>query len=372
MGDDAVTMNIRQAKNPLTDETLVVRSVINETVDSARLKVLRALNELSNPVAQTDVAQQADISRQAASNHLAVLRDRGFINNCTAGVELTAGGLLLLDVIENCLQTVSVEGLSYLTRSNHPIGILNVLEGQSYRPSELQSAVSGSPSRPTIGRILKAFAKYGWSQDEGGQQQITPAGTRALNAYVDLERSVEQLIEKAPWLQRLPIEDATFPIQALADAELIISNPTHPSSVLWTALKLYDRQTSRFRGFCSIFNPILFHAYRGLLELGIESEAILDLPTYIEAAENSHTQYVVHSSAYSNYQPLVLDRAHTLGIGIYDTRKIAIAAYNESGSGKHIAMIVSSNERLVEWGINLYESYRAQARPASELEPNKT
>ncbi|WP_323174752.1 ArsR family transcriptional regulator [Natrialba sp. PRR66] len=356
-------------KNPLTDEKLCVRSVINETVDSARLDVLRALSELSSPIAQINIAQQADISRQAVSNHLAVLRDRGFVNSHNAGIEPTAGGLLLLDVIESCLQTVSVEELSFLTRSEHPFGILQELERQPYRPSELQSAVSSSPSRPTIGRTLKGFVKYGWSLDDGGPHRITSAGSHALNAYVDLITSVEQLIAKAPWLQRLPPEDATFPIQELADAELIISNPTHPSSVLWTALKLYDRKTSRFRGFCSIFNPILFHAYRGLLELGIESEAILDLPTYVEAAENPQTQYVVSSSGYSNYRPLVLDDAHTLGIGIYDSRKVAIAAYNESGSGKHIAMIVSSNEQLVEWGINLYDSYRERAQPASELEP---
>ncbi len=371
MGDTTVTGNIRRARNPLTGEKLVVRSVINETVDSARLNVLRAMGELSSPVVQTVVAQQADISRQSVSNHLAVLRDRGFVKEPNTEIELTAGGLLLLDVIESCLQTVSVEELSFLTRSDHPIGVLRALEGQPYRLSELESAVSSSPSRPTIGRIIKTFTEYGWSQDNGGKQQITPAGTRALNAYIDLATAVEQLIEKAPWLQRLPKEDATFPIPELADAELIISTPTRPSSVLWTALKLYDRQTSRFRGFCSIFNPVLFHAYRGLLELGIECEAILDLPTYVEAAENPQTQYVVHGSTYSNYQPLVLDRAHTLGIGIYDTRKVAIGAYNESGSGKHIAMIVTSNERLVKWGINLYESYRAQARSASELEPKR-
>lgn len=86
-----------------------------------------------------------------------------------------------------------------------------------------------------------------------------------------------------------------------------------------------------------------------MLELGIECEAIPDLPTYVEAAENAQTQYVIHNLTYNDYQLLVLDRAHTLGIGIYDTRKVAIGTYNESGNGKHIAMIVSSNKRLVEW-----------------------
>lgn len=366
-----MTVEIRKATNPITHEELVLRSVINETVDSARLDVLQALKELSTPTTQTDIANQADISRQAVSNHLAVLRDRGFINTSRTEIELTAGGFLMLDLTERSLRSISVEEMAFLTRSEHSIRILGALNDQSYRMSELESAVSNSPSRTTIGRVLKSFEEYGWTQDNGRHQQITSAGTHALDCYSDLEQSIKQLIEKAPWLQRLPPEDATFPIQELADAELIVSDTARPASVLWTSLKLYDRKMSRFRALCSVYNPILFHAYRGLLELGIESEAILDLPTYIEAAESHRTRFAVSDSAYSNYQPLVLDHAHTLGIGIYDDRKVAIAGYNEYGSGRHIAMIVSSNEQLIKWGTDLYESYRAQARPPSELDPTR-
>lgn len=378
-----MTAQDRRAKNPLTGEDLVVRHTINETVDSACISVLRVLNECSDPISQTDVAQQGDISRQAVSTHLAVLRDRGFVNSHDTGVELTAGGLLLLKVIESCLRTIPTEAkqpndrssyptekLAYLTRSPHPISVLEELEKRSHRMSELQRAANSSPSRPTVGRILDVFTEYRWSQDDGGQQQITSDGTRVLDAYGDLEMAVEQLIKKAPWLLRLPPADATFPIHELADADMIVSYPTRPS-VLWTALKLYDRKTSHFRALCSIFNPILFHSYRGLLELGIEAEAILDLSTYLEAIKHPQTQFV-HKPKYDNYQPLVLDHAHTLGIGIYDDRKIAIGAYNELGNGNTIAMIISSNKQLVDWGIGLYESYRAKARPASEVRTNRS
>ncbi|WP_449404115.1 transcriptional regulator FilR1 domain-containing protein [Haladaptatus paucihalophilus] len=128
---------------------------------------------------------------------------------------------------------------------------------------------------------------------------------------------------------------------------------------------------SQFRCLCSVYNPVLFHAYRGLLELGIESEAILDRPTALKAASNTGTRYAVQSERYSHYHPFVLEESQTLGIGIYDDRKVAVAAYNEAGSGKHIAMIVSSNKRLVKWGTNLYESYRADACPATEVDLNR-
>ncbi|WP_239643434.1 helix-turn-helix transcriptional regulator [Natronococcus jeotgali] len=258
---------------------------------------------------------------------------------------------------------MSIEQMSFLTRSEYPLNILRELEKQSLRKSELQTAISSSPSRPTVRRILSTFEEYGWTQDNGGYQQITSAGTRILERYSDAETSIKQLIEKAPWVQRLSPEDATFPVQELADAELVVSKPTRPSSALWTAIKLFDRSISRFRVVCSIYNPMLFHGYRGLLELGVESEAILDLQTYANTTKNPYTHFVVDESAYSNYQPFVLDYEHTLGIGIYDDRKVAVAGYNEFGDGKHIAMIISSNDKLVEWAISLYESYRVQAHP---------
>ncbi len=363
-----MTAHERHAKNPLTGEDLVVRHTINETVDSTCLTVLRELKACSNPVAQTDIARQTDISRQAVSTHLAVLRDRGMANSYEAGVELTAGGILLLDVIETCLQSIPIEKLSYLTRSMHPVAILKELEKRPYRMCELQQAADSSPSRPTVGRILDVFSEYGWSTDNGRQQQITSDGTRVLDAYGDLATGVEQLIEKAPWLQRLSPADATFPIHELADADLVVSTPAKPSSVLWTALKLYDRKITHFRALCSIFNPVLFHAYHGLLKLGVEAEAILDLPTYLKALEEPQLQYAIRDSKYEHYEPLVLDHPHTLGIGLYDDRKVAIGAYNEFGSGKQIAMVVSTNDRLVDWGINLYESYRAKAYSTSEIE----
>jgi predicted transcriptional regulator len=223
------------------------------------------------------------------------------------------------------------------------------------------------PSKATIRRTLTEFAQYEWIEDDAGQYRITAVGSDVLQEYSKLATVVEQLIEKIPWLQRLPLDAATVPVEALAEADLSVSNPRSPASALSTCLDLYDPHVSRFRCLCSVYNPVLFHAYHGLLKLGIESEAILDWPTYEKAANNSRTHYAVESDRYDNYHPLVLEESQTVGIGIYDDRKVAIAAYNEAGDGNHIAMIQSSDDRLVDWGIELYESFRAKARSTSKI-----
>ncbi|WP_232833849.1 transcriptional regulator FilR1 domain-containing protein [Saliphagus sp. LR7] len=107
-----------------------------------------------------------------------------------------------------------------------------------------------------------------------------------------------------------------------------------------------------------------------MLDHGFDSgaEVILDLPTYIDATESNYTRQVTDDSYRGAYDPRVLTHAHTLGIGIYDDRKVAIGAYNEHGRGKHIVMVVSTNDRIVEWGIDLYESYRDKSHPVSDID----
>lgn len=56
----------------------------------------------------------------------------------------------------------------------------------------------------------------------------------------------------------------------------------------------------------------------------------------------------------------------TLGIGLYDERKIAIGAYNEVGEGNHIAVLISQHEDLIKWGTEIYETYREEALPPAE------
>lgn len=198
---------------------------------------------------------------------------------------------------------------------------------------------------------------------KNGEQHLTSRGKRALEAYDDLALTIEQVSEKAVWLQQLNPERANFPVHALTDAEIIASGPHSPGMVLGAALKLWDPRLSRFRTLTSIFNPTLFTAYNKLLWMGIQGEAIVDKSAYTEL-HKENLEYFLDDSEFDEFQIFRLEESLTFGIGLYDDRKVAVGTYNETGEGDHIAMLLSTNDALVEWGVDLFNSYRKCAQHA--------
>ncbi|WP_232833674.1 transcriptional regulator FilR1 domain-containing protein [Saliphagus sp. LR7] len=289
------------------------------------------------------------------------------MNSHSAGIEFTGGGKLLLDAVDTHLQDVERVELAFHTRSAHPVDLLRTLARHPCREDQLQSTTENGPSQRTVRRVLSTFQEYGWSRTDGNRHGLTTDGKQAAEQYDILEESVAQLVWKAQWVQRLPIEAATVPLTALADADVTVTNPFRPWQGLGTAFKLFDRKITRFRALCSVYNPFLFHAYRANLEAGVDCEAILDLSTLLDVLERPHLAFVISSTAYKNYRPLIHEESLTLGIGIYDDRKIAVGAYNEQGDGEHIAILVSTNDEIVEWGIDLYERYRENTHPVDDV-----
>lgn len=360
-----VSRDERMATNPLTDEQVVVRDFISDLAGSSRLDVLHALDGQS--MTPSAIENRGQVSRQTASNHLTELTEQGLtkLAGSEGGYELTAGGKIVLDAFETCLKEIDLEQLTHLTRSTHSIQLLQTLSEDTVRPSELTGTGSESPSRATVQRVVRMFEEQGWSEDVTEGYRLTPAGERVLEAYEELTVTMEQVIEKAPWLQRLGPGRADVPIQALADAKLLISGPDSPGIVLAAALRLCDPRLDHYRVLFSIFNPTLFRAYNQLLKLGLKGEAIVDSSLYTRLHEEG-MEYFLNDSEFDNFRILRLDEPLTLGVALYDTQKVAVGAYNETGEGEHIAMILSSHDALVEWGTDLYNSYREQARHATE------
>jgi predicted transcriptional regulator len=357
---------MRQATNPLTGEQICVREAINTLVDSDRLDVLTGVNELRSPTTPKQIVKHIEKTRQTVSEHLGFLQKHGLINRHDSGIESTAGGVLLVEYVDDCLEALSREQLAYLTRSkngiNHRIPTLAAICEGEYRTSELPDIISTTPSRSTVGRITDDFIEYGWSIEDAFVNRPTSKGKEVLLAYDRLADAVEQIVAKANWLQRLSPEDATaLPVPALKNAIVFASDSSRPDRALWNALKLCDTNISRFRCVTSIYDPVLFEAYKFLLEWGVESECVHDWDTYQEIQEKGEVDYAADASLYDHYEPRYLDFVHSLGIGLYDRRKAAVGAYNELGDGQHTAMIVSTDEEIVTWATALYEKYWEQA-----------
>jgi predicted transcriptional regulator len=359
-----VTRHERAATNPLTDEQLVVREFISDLAGSTCLDVLRSLDEQS--MTASAIEDQGEITRQTASKHLTQLTERGLTNSTgNAEYALTAGGKIVLDAFEICLAEIDRKRLTKLTRSKHSIPLLQRLSDGPVRPSELAGTNAGAPSRATVQRALRMYETEEWSEEIDGNHHLMPAGERILDAYEELAITIEQVMEKAPWFQRLSPTRTDIPVRALADAKLYVSSPHSPGIVLATALKLCDPRLDHFRVLTSIFNPTLFTAYDKLLKLGLKGEAIVDASLYDRLHEED-MEHFLDDSNYDNFRIFYLEETLTLGIGIYDEEQIAIGAYNEIGEGEHIAMLLSSNEAVVQWGEDIYDRYRERAHHSSE------
>lgn len=354
----------RTATNPLNDERFVVRAAINELIDSTCFDTLQALNgSTSTP---TGIENQGIVSRQTASNHISTFARHGLINEkASAPLEytLTYGGFFVLDAVESCLKKLSREELSFLTRSPQPLQLLRTLRARSATRNELTTSGEDSPSSITIWRALQAFVDYGWCETKSGSYHLTSAGEQALAAYEELLVMGEQAIEKAPFLQRLSLNWDGFPTHALPETEIVASKPASPGLVVESALKLCDPQTRHFRILTSVFNPTLFAGYHKLLKLGVVLEPIVDASVYERICNNEDFHYLLDNSDYERYTLSRLEESLTLGIGLYDDRKVAIGAYNEVGDGNHIAVLISTHEDLIEWGTKIYETYRQEALP---------
>lgn len=366
LNDASVVHEGRTVVNPLSDETINLRRFINNLIEHAKFDVLRALKTRSTP---TGIENRGITSRKTASKHFAEFERRGLAiptkneSRTENELELSIGGQLLVDEINRCLRVVDRDQLADLTRSPNSICCLRALGQQPWRPGDL-AVKADSPSRMTVWRYFDLFAGFGWCEASTAGYALAPIGNQILHSYGELLHVAEQTIAKAPFLQRLsppPVESIEFPIHALDDAELVFSSPTFQGLATSAALKLCDPRTRHYRTLTSIFNPRLFRMYHGIVKLGMDSVGVIDASVYEHICKRDDLHFLFDNDTHDHYQLLRLEESLTLGIGLYDNRKVAIGAYNETGDGNHIAVIISAHDELIEWGTAVFNYYRERA-----------
>ncbi|WP_394743103.1 helix-turn-helix transcriptional regulator [Natronococcus roseus] len=346
--------------NPITGSQDVIRKNIIKYIDSARFDILQMIND--GPVTPSKIADQGLVSRKTASEYLSEFQECAFVNlNQDQQHVLTYAGKFALELVRDCLERITRDQLAFLSRSPRPLQFLQSLRAGLTEPCEFANASSNSPGRATIWRTFQTFEKCGWCESQPRGYRLTAKGEKALSAYQRLLEQSKQIIAKSPFLQRLSTEFTDFPAHALTDAELVFSEPASPGLVVEAALKLCDPRTRHFRILTSVFQPTLFKAYYQITRLGLTVEPIVDRTVCKQIVQNDSLHYLLDNSKRDNYTLRCLEESLTLGIGLYDDRKVAIGAYNEVGDGNHVAMILSSNDELIEWGRRKYERYREQS-----------
>ena len=101
------------------------------------------------------------------------------------------------------------EEIAYLVRSEHRSAALEHLEDGPYEPKELVELTGAS--RPTLGRILGELEERGWVERSGGGYVATPVGEAIVTEFEPFRGAVEaidRLGNAVAWIPReaTPIE----------------------------------------------------------------------------------------------------------------------------------------------------------------------
>ncbi|WP_232833772.1 winged helix-turn-helix domain-containing protein [Saliphagus sp. LR7] len=350
----------------LTKEDIVIRSEIAECVESSRLSTLRTLSDKGGWQTVSAIACDASVSRQTVSTHLEVFVEFGLVNfdANTREYMITASGVVALDSFISCLDVILPDRLAFLTRSEYALWILRELS-ETPAVASVFSTKADTPSQSTVWRIMTKLSEFGMVTETSEDYQLTEYGSNALAAYEKLEKIVGVCFAKAAVLQRLDLEfvrgDHPLPIAALEDTTVVSSGSLTPGLVTTEALELADLKTDSFACVISIYNPRLFKLYYEAVKHGMNGEGILSPEIYDKFCANPDLHAMLDNSSCDGYGLSRLERPITLGMGLYDSRKIALGAFNQRGNGQHTAMLLSTNQDLVEWGHRVYDSLLEEA-----------
>ena len=340
------------------------RKVINELADEGYLlRVLRAVNE--RPVTATNLERQGLMARETAQGWLNTLVERGWATKQDNQYTPTITGMITLRCYTQCQKTIDQEVIADFSRSAYKIEALRKLSENQEIASlgALWRKADESPSTATITRIRHDFEEQGWLKRERSKYCLTDSGERVRRAYDDLEREIEQLIDKSPFLRRLGELSTDCPIEALADAEMRVLTLPNPHEGLNTALELMGRDFTQIRGITTIFSPILYDAARPIIKSDIDTRSLLDKTAYWEMCKPQHMHYLAEGFEARNAQQHDF-RIHSehlsFGLGLLDD-VVGMSAHADPDDPG--AVIISSNDEIYRWAEGIFKQYWEQSRP---------
>lgn len=361
--------------NRLIGEVVSVRDVINSILNTQRLEVLGAVRE--HPVTVSALQEHHSITRPTANNHLSELADLGLVfQQSDKAYAITGGGAIALRILEDQCDRIERDTLAKVVRSSAKPMLLRVYSEEVAQSTTID-AFDSQFSRSTRSAHRRAFEQEGWITREGSSYRLTSIGESVLDSYEKLERAFEQIIDKAPCLRDIGPECEGLPVAELADAEQIIGRIGSPSL---EGVRKYERlirsDFERCRGLSSYYEAGYARAYASAVEDGKEVEVVITPKVLRELPFGEpeqwgpiKTQVLAENCRgylYRGSLPVsfALFDEEIVVFGAPDPAEIDLSEYGMTGT------IFAENEAVIEWAIDLFESYQRASK--SEPEMNST
>jgi len=252
----------------------------------------------------------------------------------------------------------ALDDIAFLANSENRVAVFETLVEAPQSRDEIREQVDAS--RVTVARILRDLKARGWIEHSGQGYTVTPRGEWVCDKFTRLVDEMEAERRLREPLQWLPTDVVTFDVQRLRDAEIILLDGIDATALVRRIIE-FHRSGERVRGVARSAAPILIENQWELtvhgdtqIELVLTPEALDVIRNHPRSAQQFREMLDAENARYSIYEEI------PISVGIVDGA-VGINLIDEQGVLK--GGLVTEDEVVHTWAVDLFEDCRDEARP---------
>lgn len=252
---------------------------------------------------------------------------------------------------------------AYLSRSENRVQILDAIANGPHTRREL-SEVTGV-SRATLSRIMNELEERGWAlRTTDGDYEATPTGKHVSAQFVPFVESLEAINRLGEAVDWLPTDELSIGLHHFSDAT--VKRPEHgdPMEIIDLFTRLI-RDATEFRVLTQFAPPSEFAKSMcdGLVTGRLRGTYVLtgDLIEYLGEHPDRRARWhacLEAGATVSHYEGHI-----PCNLWVIDGTVFIKKSGPKSIQSAYGVPIISENDAVREWAIDLIETYRAEADP---------
>jgi predicted transcriptional regulator len=237
-----------------------------------------------------------------------------------------------------------------------------MLRAESLPTGSTPLATRYKTSPATALRTISSLTSKGWFEKRGTTHDRTFSGSQALDEFEGLLTVTEQALDKKECLHWLDPELADLPVRRLANAQTAVNDAEHIDAAEELFEELTSSEFDRYRGITTHVNNSAAKDFSPHIQNGVQAE-LLVTPDVVKNLPvlGSTADMVKNGINATNFDMLIAPRL-PVSMSIFDDEVVFFGPRPEDIQNDVSGVIVSADEKVVEWALDLYWSYREQSR----------
>ncbi|EMA41996.1 transcriptional regulator FilR1 domain-containing protein [Halococcus hamelinensis] len=324
-----------------------------------RLDILCALRERS--AKPGELADRADVERTPVYTALEDLEESGAVASIDGRRKLTAAGdIPVAETLDAC-EAVGREAIFHLASStdNNRLRILGGLADSLSRGEMVHD--DSYPSRSTINRTLEDFEAFGWITPRPNST-LTKAGRAVYDAYTELDRVVNIVVDKLVYLRHVDPSKVDIPIDLIDDARVVRSRPNRPQRADAHMRERINEGFGHAKVFASYYSEAEVTPMFDQVEQGSSWEAVTPLPSHAPLPDSPpEIKHFRMGLGSERVEWTIYPDDLPIDMILFDSDRVLLGTDVELETTRTDAILDSTNPSLIEWSHDLYDEHKKRA-----------